>query len=171
MSRVIIDGYNLLGASTGRGLAVDIEAERRGLLERLVLYRRQKRGVKLTVVFDAKAGTSLSRRRESFNGVEVIFAGSGEDADRVIKELARKLGSGVVVVSSDREIRDFVERCGGVSISSGEFVERLELAEYAALKGIEEDEEEHYREYTKKKGPSRRLPKDRRRRRGVLRKL
>lgn len=171
MSRLIIDGYNLLGASTGRGLTGSIEAERKELLERLAVYRKQKSGLKITVVFDARGGTTLNRRRESFKGVEVLFAGSSEDADTVIKDFARRFGSGVVVVSSDREIREFVEHCGGVSISSGEFLERLELAEYAALKGLEEEEEEEYREYTRKKGPSKRLPKDRRRKRGVLKKL
>ncbi len=169
---MVIDGYNLLGAATGRGLTGRIEAEREGLLERLSSYRRYRKGVRITIVFDARGGTSLDRRRENFKGIEVVFAGSGEDADTVIKDYARRLGSGLVVVTSDREVRGFVARCGGVSISSGEFMERLELAEYSALKGLEEeDHEEEPSRGSTKKGPARRLPKEKRRRRGVLKKL
>ncbi len=170
MSRIIIDGYNLLGASTGRGLTGRIEAERNTLLERLSRYRRQKSGVRITVVFDAKGSASLDRRRENFKGIEVVFAGRGEDADSVIKDYVRGLGGGVVVVSSDKDIREFVRSCGGVSISSGEFLERLELAEYIALKGIE-DEEEEEKIRSRKKGPSRRLPKEERKKRLILKKL
>jgi hypothetical protein len=76
-----IDGYNLLGASTGRGLGVrDIEKERENLIERLNAYRRVK-GCKVTVVFDARGSGRLTRTRGKRNGIEVIFSGADEDAD------------------------------------------------------------------------------------------
>jgi YacP-like NYN domain len=51
----------------------------------------------------------------------VIYSRQGEKADAVIMRVAREKSAGAVVVSSDREIRNAVERSGAVTISADEF--------------------------------------------------
>jgi predicted RNA-binding protein with PIN domain len=164
-----IDGYNLLGASTGRGLGVrDIDKEREDLIERLKTYRRVK-GCKVTVVFDGRRSGRLARSIEKRGGIEVIFSGAGEEADRILKEMAGEKGPALTIVTSDRDVRDYAESQGTVVITSGRFSELLETALYMDMKGLEENEEEQ-RE-GRKKGPSKKAPKRVRRRRRRLKKL
>ena len=169
--RVVIDGYNLLGASTGRGLGIsDVEGEREALVERLGAYRRI-RGLKVTVVFDGTRGGRLRRSREVTSGVEVIFSRSGEQADDILKKMAREKGPGLTIVTSDREVVDSALRSGSVVLRSGEFLELLEECEYEEMKGGEIEGEEEFDGAAKKKGPSRRPPKGERKKRGRLKKL
>jgi len=71
----------------------------------------------------------------------------------------------VVVVTSDREIREHVERAGSVAIGSGEFEEIMMRTFLREVKGEEEEER------PEKRGPARRLPKRKRERERVLAKL
>lgn len=178
--KVAIDGYNLLGASTGMGLGIsDVEGERDALVRRLGAYKRI-RGVKVTVVFDGTRGGRLRRSREVIGGVEVIFSRSGEEADDILKRMAREKGPGLTIVTSDREVVDSAVGSGSVVLRSGEFLELLEGCEYEELKGgpLYEDggegaDGDDYGQNTgaKKKGPSRRPPKGERKKRGRLKKL
>ncbi len=160
---IIIDGYNLLGAAR-RIFMPDLEEERERLIKNLSVYRSLKRA-KVTVVFDGKRSGRVSRSREVRHGVEVIFSREGEEADQLLKEIARKRGIGATIVTSDREIRSFSESHGAVVIGSGEFLERLETALYENLKGVEpedEEEEDERGRWGRKKGPSQRLPRSKR---------
>lgn len=163
--QVLINGYNLIGARR-EGLG-DIEAEREALIEELSAYRRVRK-VKLTVVFDNRALPRLNRTKEFRNGVEVVFSGSNEDADTVIKGLAGHKGNGVTVVTSDREVASFARSKGAVVIDSGEFGFLLGSALYEDLKGgpIEEEDGDN-----PKKGPSRRPSKKERQKINRLKKL
>ncbi len=125
-THIIIDGYNLLGVFTGVGLGVrDIEAEREKLLDAISTYRKVKDG-KVTVVFDGTRSGNLQRSKVQENGVTVIFSSHGETADQVVMEIAGGSGSGVTVVTSDREIIDYCEARRIVCLRSGEFSEILE---------------------------------------------
>ncbi len=165
---VVIDGYNLLGASTGRGLGVDVERERERLIERLRSYRRLK-GARVTVVFDGTRSGRLERSRETRGGVEIIYSRGGEQADHILKEMAGSKGTGLTIVTSDRDVADYARARGAVVVSSGEFSSILEMCEYAETKGVEEEDEGPPRRI--KKGPSRRLPREERRRLRRLKKL
>jgi predicted RNA-binding protein with PIN domain len=179
-----IDGYNLLGASTGRGLGVrDIEKERENLIERLNAYRRVK-GCKVTVVFDARGSGRLTRTRGKRNGIEVIFSGADEDADLILKEMAREKGASLTIVTSDREVRGHAESQGTVVITSGAFSKLLDMALNMDIKGLEEDRpgsgftDMDYKpavtgrgRAARKKGPSKRAPKSKRKRQRRLKKL
>src|SRR3990170_6269044 len=95
--RIVIDGYNLIGATTGVGLSVrDIEAEREALIKRLIPYRKTK-GAKLSVIFDGAGMGRLSRSREMRDGVEIIFSRAGESADSVLKEYAERFREGMTL--------------------------------------------------------------------------
>ncbi len=156
--RLVIDGYNLLHRmSFLKG--VDLEEARKALLEELGRYRRI-RGHRITVVFDGMGSGRLASSVHKERGLEVVYT-AREDADSWIKRAVR--GEGTVVVSSDRGIRDHVERVGSVAVRSEEFIRRMEAAFLQEMKG--EGEDDNLPE------PSRRLPKRERRRLRVLAKL
>ncbi len=148
---------------------MDIEAEREDLLKRLDLYRRIKR-VSITVVFDATGTGNLRRGADKYKGIKIIFSRGGEEADAIIKDMAREGGTGLTIVTSDRDVAGFSENAGAVVISSPEFAELLYMAEYADMKGVtEDDDEEGIKD--KKKGPARRNPRKERKKAGRLKKL
>jgi hypothetical protein len=78
-------------------------------------------------------------------------------------------GSGVVVVTSDREVSRFAERLAVPVIPSEQFLAKVEQTGLRPKR--EEGSEEEEERGEKKKGPSRRLSKKERRRRAALKKV
>ena len=161
-----IDGYNLIAALTGEALGrLDLEAEREQLLELLADYRALSKH-RLSVVFDGGARATGESRRERFRGVEVIFSQLGRNADQLLVEMARRYGSGLTVVTEDREVILSCERFGAVTLASGEFWQRLLLVVMGEDEGLEEEgvRSGGGRHLTRKKGnPKKRGRKERRR--------
>lgn len=161
---LLIDGYNLL--HSGRGPfplnPIRLQTERERLIETLSQYR-QTRSIKILVVFDGWQGGWPAERREWRKGVEVLFSKSGERADEVIKRIIQERGSGVVVVTSDREIGTFANRRSVAVIPSEAFREKLSQIHVG-----EREAEESLRE---RKGPGKRLSKRERRTRQALKNL
>jgi len=163
--KIIIDGYNLIKQSPRfhPKERLSLETAREALLEELAYYQRVK-GHRIWVIFDGLGGGHLGNSLESYKGINVVYTGR-ESADDWIK---RHVGRGetVVVVSSDREIRDHTEKMGSVAIPSPNFEERLQRALLKEWKGEEEEEDEYL-------PPPRRhrLPKKERFRRRILNKL
>jgi predicted RNA-binding protein with PIN domain len=168
---LIIDGYNLIRQSPGlsRIDAGDLQAGREALLERLAAYRRARPRHKITVVFDGWLAGERQEGRDLYQGLAVIFSRRGEKADEVIKRLLAKESKGTVVVSSDREIRDFADGRGAAWITAQQF-DMLYLSE-AGLGEGETGEEPPPPRGTAKKGPARRPSKRQRQRQQRLRKL
>ena len=173
--RLLIDGYNLIRQSgslrTQENLA--LELGRKALLERLWEYKRV-RGHRITVVFDAASKGSLGEEQSVEKGIKVIYSSQGETADSVIKRICQKEGGNVLVVTSDRELADYAESCGSVSLDSEDFEAKMEMALCLDVKGAEVDEEEEGwspRKGTRKKGPAKRLSRKDRRRREKWKKL
>jgi predicted RNA-binding protein with PIN domain len=113
MVHLIIDGYNYIhrirsGHSTD---TTNLELLRREILERLFRYKKD-RGVRITVVFDARGGCSLVRQRESFKGIDVVYSGDNETADDVIIGWIREKRAGRIVITSDRAIIDEAKKAG-----------------------------------------------------------
>jgi len=115
---VIIDGYNLLGAD--QGLQGALDHRRDWLVQQLSRYQNAK-GFAVTVVFDGWKSGRPNEVNEKVNGVSVIYSRQGEKADDVVVRVARLKGSGCAVVSSDREVRNGVEKFGAAAIYAGEF--------------------------------------------------
>ncbi len=163
---IIIDGYNLIRQSGSLNMldARDIQLGRDALLENLKEYKKIKRH-RITVVFDGSNAPPLSRGRDRVKGVDVVFSRRGELADAVIKRMVARERERAVVVSSDREVADFAASCAAAVIGSPEFEEKLAMAAYMNAKGLEEEDEGGWKPTTKKKGPSRRLPRRKRRHR------
>jgi len=165
---LIIDGYNLLHVGRSPKSLADLERERERLVSLLSAYRRQ-RPCDITVVFDGWQGGWITEQKERDKGIDLVFSKRGERADEVIKRMVMAKGSGVVVVTSDREISRFAERMAVTSIPSEQFLPRIEQT--ALRPQREKLTEEERAEGEKKKGPSRRLSKRERRKRAALKKL
>ena len=162
--QIIIDGYNLIGNLDG--LRGNLESKRRRLIQQLALYYARK-GHPVTVVFDGWHSGWLHEVEERIDGITVIYSQQGEKADAVIVRLARKSGNGCVVVTSDREVRNAVERFGAAAIYAGEFNSILHRLET----GVDDDEEDSPSDPSTKAGNPKRLSKVERRRRERLKKL
>jgi len=168
---LIIDGYNLIRQSPGlsRIDAGDLQAGREALLERLAAYRRARPQHKITVVFDGWLAGERQEGRDLYQGIAVIFSRRGEKADEVIKRLLAKESKGTVVVSSDREIRDFADGRGATWVTAHQF-EMLYLSGAGGGEGEVAQEPPSLRGPAKK-GPARRPSKRQRQRQQRLRKL
>lgn len=167
---LLIDGYNLLHAD--RILThlspTELQRERDRLVEQLSVYRRIK-SIEITVVFDGWQGGWPTERRERKKGIDLVFSKLGERADDVIKKLVREKGSGVTLISSDRELSQYAEKMKAAAISSAQFKEKMETALMTG--GGKELKGEEVRSGEKRKGPSRMLSKREKRMRSALKKL
>jgi len=171
MASILIDGYNLIGIAHK-----DIDKARNSLIDNLSEYSR-KRHHNITVVFD---GWRNGRAEETITwrgGIRVIYSRIGEKADNVIMRLVLNEKRQWIVISSDREIADFVTSQGLVSIRVEEFEEKL----YRAVQDYDEEDikrpEYNYKDEEGdyaipcRKGPSRRLSKRDKKRLQALKKL
>jgi hypothetical protein len=166
---LIIDGYNLLHVNRSliRLNSVQLQWERDRLIDQLSTYQKLK-PCRITVVFDGWQGGWNTEKGERKKGIELIYSKLGEKADEVIKRLAKEKGSGVIVITSDKEVSKFVERMAVAVIPSEQFREKLEVSTDRFEGSFEEEEEEIG---IKKKGLSRRPSKKVKRARAALKKL
>ncbi|PIP40413.1 MAG: hypothetical protein COX19_05800 [Desulfobacterales bacterium CG23_combo_of_CG06-09_8_20_14_all_51_8] len=162
---IIVDGYNVIRQSPVLK-HLDRQALQRGreaLIDRLASYKRLK-GHKITVVFDGAAEAAIFENRDREKGIHILFSRQGETADAVIKRMAAREKQGALVVSSDRDVAGFSAGQGAAVISSVEFEETMEMAALMDVKGVSPDTgaDEGWGFTTRKKGPTRRLPKKQR---------
>ncbi|HEY7317989.1 MAG TPA: NYN domain-containing protein [Candidatus Binatia bacterium] len=163
---IIIDGYNLIGSDTG--LNGNLERKRHALAQQLISYHESK-GHGVTVIFDGWRSGSVDEVEQKHDGITIVYSRLGEKADDVIVRRTRKQSSGCVVVTSDREVRNAVERLGAVALYANEFRDML----YPVAQSYSWDGEELFDEPRKmpKKGNPNRLSKKDRKRREKLNKL
>jgi predicted RNA-binding protein with PIN domain len=160
---LIVDGYNLIGSEGG--LVGALEPKRNWLIQRLSAYQKIKQ-FNITVIFDGWRTGRSEPVGQKKDGITVIYSQNNEKADPVIIRLARQKSAGTVVVTSDREIRNAVERFGAVAVSAGEFNEILRALDRHSSDDDFADEHSHL-----EKGNPRRAAKSDRRRMDKLRKL
>jgi len=162
--RWLVDGYNVIRRDPDLRAheAESLEAGRTALL-RLVAHAARATGDRFTVVFD---GAPASGPLSAGGQVEVIFSRPPEKADDVLVRLARQLGAGAAVVTSDRAVRDAAGRAGCAVISAEQFLD---------ARSAESDEDDHADLATTKRpgkrGNPRRLSKEARAARRALRRL
>jgi predicted RNA-binding protein with PIN domain len=170
--RIIIDGYNLIRQSPALRAYDNLEIAqgREKLIERLAHYRSLKKHPML-VVFDGWQEGDFTEQRTREKGIDIIYSKRGEKADEVIKRLVSHSGEELIVVTSDREITHFCQSRRCEVLPSPSFEEKIEFSLLAHEKGLEEDEKPLPPLSTKKKGPSRKLPKSKRRSQRRLKKL
>jgi predicted RNA-binding protein with PIN domain len=176
---IIVDGYNLIRQSNAlrHYERISLEEGRRALLRSLAGYRKL-RGHRITIVFDGWEGGSPHEERDRAGGMDIIYSRLGEKADEVIKRLVATGSEEILVVTSDREIATFAARRGKASIASLTFAEKLDQITAAPLPDADipaeaetEEDDTDRRDAAKKKGPARRLSKQKRTALARIRKL
>jgi predicted RNA-binding protein with PIN domain len=133
MERLIVDGMNVLG-SRPDGWWRDRPAAMAGLARRLSALAADQ-DIEIRVVFD---GRPHRRVEAAADGIELGFAPGGPDAaDRAILEVLRSdpESSAIVVVTSDRRLRNAVKAAGASSVGASELLRRLESFEAEAAPG------------------------------------
>ena len=170
---IIIDGYNLIKQSDNlrRYERKSLEAGRKALITRLVEYEK-KRAHQITVVFDGGKSDWFDEGRDKEGNINIIYSRHGERADDVIKRIAAQAIGDIMVVSSDREISSFITQLGKTPLSSPEFetIMNKAISALPRLTTASQKNELHERQI-KKKGPAKRLPRNRRRAQTKIAKL
>lgn len=166
-----IDGYNLLHKTTDeKFIFSDFDNAKENLIDKLSLYKKTKR-IKINVIFDGNKTNNLNRNSENIKGVSILYTKGGEEADDILKNLAREKGKNISIVTSDNAIINVAEHAGTVVIKSDEFLEILDFALYMDIKGVSEEDEDITQRGTVKKGPSKRASKKERKKKQVIKKL
>jgi len=171
---LIIDGYNFIRRSDRlqKCEAQALELGRQALIDDLASYKRIK-GYKITVVFDGARNDEYGEKRSSEKGIRIRFSRHGQIADTVIENMASRDRQKAVVVTADRRLAESVESKGAVAVDPGAFEEKMEMARLLETKGAEANDGDRkgWVPTTRKKGPSRRLPKNKRRQLRKMKKL
>ena len=134
MSRLIVDGYNVIHAwaPLKRLLSTaSLEAARDELIRRLSVVGMVS-GEEITVIFDAHHSKAMSNSEDLVDGMRVVFTRRGHSADHSIERLAylaSQAGDVITVATSDRFQRDLVRGMGGAVISALELERRAVEAE------------------------------------------
>ncbi len=112
-------------------------------MEQLRFYRERK-GHEITVVFDGWGGSSHLESRSVLGGLNVIYSRIGEKADAVIKRMLEK-ESGIILVSSDRELQNAAWAHGSVAVSSALFTKKLFLfSDGSGAEGEPEEDDDSF---------------------------
>jgi predicted RNA-binding protein with PIN domain len=174
---IIVDGYNLIRQSDTFRQAErkSLEEGRNALIRSLAGYRKL-RGHRITIVFDGWVGGSPLEERDRAGEVEIVYSRLGEKADEVIKRMLAKGDEEILVVTSDREIATFAVRRGKSAIASAAFDALLErnaagFSPTGVPGAVGGDDDDDDRPGMKRKGPSRRLSKQKRAALARIRKL
>ncbi len=170
--KILVDGYNLLGAL--RGMGGPLEANREALVRLLAAYAA-RRPHEVTVVFDAMHEGGLMEARDRRGAVTLVYTARGETADdRIVRMVGAQPGAAWLVVTSDRALAAAAKRRGADVVGAGTFAQRIaesmKSQESLASEGREEEGEEVLPP-SGKKGNPRRLKKADRRLRLRLEKL
>ena len=123
----LVDGNNVMGQRVGWHR--DRAGARRRLLGDLARFARRE-AASLTVVFDGAPDEHFPDGSD-FMGVRVFYAARGRTADDRIKSMvdAARERRTLLVVTSDRQLADYVRRSGVRVQSSGEFRKRLDATQ------------------------------------------
>ncbi|MBN2332062.1 MAG: NYN domain-containing protein [Deltaproteobacteria bacterium] len=161
--RIAVDGYNVIAAVSGSLDYLDLEAERQSLVDLLASYRVARRH-NIVVVFDGwQVAAGAAQRRTHEQGISLVFSPLGVKADTVLEQMARTYGSGLTVVTSDRELQLRVHCWHAVSLGAEEFYQQVVAVVLAGEMGCgDEGEPAPWCGSTRKKGNARRLSRKQR---------
>ncbi|NOZ23797.1 MAG: hypothetical protein GXP25_22190 [Planctomycetes bacterium] len=126
--RLLIDGYNVIFASTRRAFNMDNpERARTQLISLLSAYQSISHD-DITVAFDGRAEGRMFPQTQKAHGITIVFSESDSDADTVIKRLLAREPNpkAAAVVSSDNSLQTFAKRFKAERIDSEEFLRDLD---------------------------------------------
>lgn len=120
----LIDGNNLIGTSPD--LSLNDPLARQILIKRLLTFQRQT-AKSLILVFDGDPGNFPQEFEPVPGKFRVKFPRFGMSADEVIEELIEKTDNpqGYILVTSDRNLRNFAKRHRVKSIKCEEFLKMI----------------------------------------------
>lgn len=172
---IIIDGYNFIkNIAEYRCDWASIQLSKDRFSEALYSFNRN-RNHSITIVYDGWRNGERYESYEKTGGIHVIHSRKGETADMVIMRLCRESPGNLLVVTADREIISAVIQNGGQAVNPAEFNNKISgpSASTAYDFDTEVDNDPAYSRpaNTRKKGPSRRVPKAKRKRRALLDRL
>lgn len=121
--QLLIDGHNLIGRMPN--LRLDDPDDEEKLLEYLRRYRGRT-GHSLVVVFDPGQAYHPAKTKKQ-GGITIQFAPHGKTADQIIIQRVRRVKNpqGVMVVSSDRTVRQAAQQARVRILDSKEFARQL----------------------------------------------
>jgi predicted RNA-binding protein with PIN domain len=103
---IVVDAYNVVKQIVNKKEITD--SERTEFLNQMQNYAHQK-GHSIIIVFDG--GPDQWPSQETIGELSVVYSGYQDDADTYIKDyLAKNKGKDLLLVSSDRELRDTADR-------------------------------------------------------------
>jgi predicted RNA-binding protein with PIN domain len=119
---LVVDGYNVTKSGYGE---LPLAAQRNRLVQGLGALAARTRA-EVSCVFDGAARPPVAPPAP--RGVRVLFSAAGETADDLIRRLvaAEPMGRPVVVVSTDREVAEGVQRQGVYPVPSAVLLRRLD---------------------------------------------
>jgi len=120
----LVDGNNFLGHTSGRGTRSP-EAKH-GLILRLLAFQQFTRS-RVYLVFDGKESADFPDEEFKKDKFTVLHPESGLTADSVLKDMIERRHDRrhLVLVSSDRELKEFARERGAGIVSCREFEKRL----------------------------------------------
>ncbi|MGB9710820.1 MAG: NYN domain-containing protein [Thermodesulfovibrio sp.] len=124
MSKILIDGYNLIGI-----FHRDLKKARDELIQALIQYRNKK-GHDITVVFDGYKEGPGKETVEYRAGVRIIYSGANEKADDIIKRILSTEKFSWIVITSDKEIEKAAWKENCVAVDSSVFFDILNGEEF-----------------------------------------
>ncbi len=122
-SWMIVDGYNLIARHKSLNHST-LELDRHALA-RMFEPLLGDMAARITLVFDGRAARI---GREADAGVEILYSGGHLSADELIADLIRSSSSpeNILVISSDRFVRNAAEAAGANSEAAGIFLAHLQ---------------------------------------------
>jgi hypothetical protein len=129
--RTLIDGYNLMFAAGLMGTKFGRDGLRKArtrFLNDLASKLGPVEAHLTTVVFDVRKAPEGRPAESTHKGIQMVFAVANPTADERIDELIRAHSDPkrLTVVSSDNQVRASARRRGATSVSSDDFLDRLD---------------------------------------------
>lgn len=125
---LVVDGYNIINSwpELSRLKEESFEHARIKLIEILINYHGLTK-VMIIVVFDAHQVKGGMERRESYQGVEVVYTREGETADMFIEKIVGTLSrkTKVFVATSDWIEQSLILQRGAFRLTSRELLQEI----------------------------------------------
>jgi predicted RNA-binding protein with PIN domain len=113
---ILIDGYNVL-----KQISIEKEIsdyERQKFINQIRHYAHEKKH-SISIIFDGGPTTWPSKHEK--HDVIIVYSGSQQSADDVIKKIIEKTQKELLLVSSDRELNNFAHNFGVTTIDALSF--------------------------------------------------
>ncbi len=131
----VIDGNNLVGCAPDISLA-DPQADAK--IINIARNFQENKKCSVIVVFDGRPGNGV-RRQELSSRFTVLYPRDGSSADEEIRQILNGFNNfkDVMLVTSDRKLKDFAREKGAKTINSIEFY--FELKRLSLISGVKEE--------------------------------